>query len=162
MVSILACHSAVVPPVCTAVPVEDSSSQRGQTGRATYHLVTTETDGALIDGYPLADVRVSKNGYDAEHGGVSGWKLKTPTEVTADAAPDGEQRTAYAVFDATGKVLTSWGIDSTGADARATESIYDTAGPNSADSACGNHPEWPAKRASPGPPARSPDTTRTA
>jgi hypothetical protein len=112
-------------------PKQINTYDEGKPDGATYHLITTETDGALIDGYPLADVRVSTNGYDAEHGGVSGWKLKTPTKVIADAAPDGEQKTAYAVFDATGKVLTSGGIDSTGADARATESIYYTAGPNS-------------------------------
>ncbi len=35
----------------------------------TYHLVTTETEGAQVIGYPDADVRVSKNGYDPEHGG---------------------------------------------------------------------------------------------
>ncbi|MEU4563770.1 LamG-like jellyroll fold domain-containing protein [Actinoplanes sp. NPDC023936] len=114
----------------------------GKPDGANYHLVTTETDGAVIDGYPLADVRVSKNYYDAEKGGTSGWKLKEPTKVVADAVTGGAQLTAYAVFNARGQVLKSQGIGSSGEDARATETIYYTAGANSADDECGNRPEW--------------------
>ncbi|WP_422732959.1 LamG-like jellyroll fold domain-containing protein [Micromonospora sp. WMMD558] len=114
----------------------------GKPDGAAYHLVTTESEGAQIVGYPDADVRVSKNGYDAEHGGVSGWILKTPTKVVADAGTGGENLTAYAVFNAAGQVLQSWGIGSSGADARANEIIYYTAGANAQDSACGNRPEW--------------------
>jgi RHS repeat-associated protein len=119
-----------------------STYDEGKPDGANYHLVTTETDGALIDGYPLADVRVSKNYYDAEKGGTSGWILKQPTKVVADAVEGGEQKAAHVVFNAKGQVLKSWGIGSSGDDARATESIYYSAGANSADSACGNRPEW--------------------
>lgn len=114
----------------------------GKPDGATYHLVTTESEGSQIVGYPDADVRVSKNGYDAEQGGVSGWTLKTPTKVVADAGPGGQNLTAYSVFNAAGQVLKSWGIDSTGADAMAKQVVYYTAGANAQDSACGNRPEW--------------------
>jgi RHS repeat-associated protein len=119
-----------------------STYDEGKPDGASYHLVTTETDGALVDGYPLADQRVSKNYYEAEQGGTSGWTLKQPTRVVADAADGGEKKTAYAVFNAKGQVLRSWGIGSGGDDARATQTVYYTAGANSADAACGNHPEW--------------------
>lgn len=115
---------------------------QGKPDGATYHLVTTETDGLLIDGYPLADQRVSKNYYDAEGGGASGWTLKQATRVVADAVTGGEQKTARVIFNAKGQVLKSWGVDSTGDDARATETIYFTAGANGADAGCGNRPEW--------------------
>ncbi|MGW4466349.1 LamG-like jellyroll fold domain-containing protein [Micromonospora sp. NPDC004704] len=121
-----------------AVNVYDEGKPDG----ATYHLVTTESEGAQIVGYPDADVRVSKNGYNAEHGGVSGWTLKTATKVIADAGPGGQNLTAYAVHNAAGRVLKSWGIGSTGSDAMAREIIYYTAGTNTQDTACGNKPEW--------------------
>jgi hypothetical protein len=114
----------------------------GKPDGATYHLLTSEREGVQIVGYPDADVRTSKNGYDAEYGGVSGWVLKTPTKVIADAGPGGRNLTAYVVYNAAGRVLKSWGIGSDGSDARAQEVIYYTAGPNAQDSACGNRPEW--------------------
>ncbi|MCW2143065.1 RHS repeat-associated core domain-containing protein [Actinoplanes cyaneus] len=114
----------------------------GKPDGATYHLVTTQTTGALIDGYPMADVRVSRNGYGAEKGGKSGWEVKQPTKVTVEASPGGDSTTTYTVFGDDGKVTASWGIGSTGDDARATRTVYWTAGANSADSACGNRPEW--------------------
>jgi YD repeat-containing protein len=75
-------------------------------------------------------------------GGASGWSIKQATKATADAAPDGEQKTAYAVFSRSGQVLKSWGVDSTGTDARATETIYYSAAANARDATCGNRPEW--------------------
>lgn len=121
-----------------AVNVYDEGKPDG----ATYHLVTTESEGAQIVGYPDADVRISKNGYNPENGGVSGWTLKTATKVIADAVPGGQNLTAYAVHNAAGRVLKSWGIGSTGSDAMAREVIYYTAGTNAQDAACGNKPEW--------------------
>ncbi|MBY8870259.1 DNRLRE domain-containing protein [Micromonospora sp. PLK6-60] len=112
----------------------------GKPDGATYHLVTTTTKSAQIDGYPPADVRVSRKGYEAEHGGVSGWVLKRPTKVVGDAG--GANVTSYVVHDTAGRVLKSWGVGSTGDDARAVENIYYTAGANSRDAACGGRPEW--------------------
>ncbi|MEU0550478.1 LamG-like jellyroll fold domain-containing protein [Micromonospora sp. NPDC005979] len=121
-----------------AVNVYDEGKPDG----ASYHLVTTESEGAQIVGYPDVDVRVSKNGYDAEHGGVSGWTLKTATKVVADAGAGGQNLTAYAVHNAAGRVLKSWGIGSSGSDAMAREIVYYTAGTNTQDAACGDRPEW--------------------
>ncbi|RSM51625.1 hypothetical protein DMB66_41265, partial [Actinoplanes sp. ATCC 53533] len=114
----------------------------GKPDGATYHLLTTQTEGAAIDGYPFADTRVVKNYYDAEQGGTSGWTVKMPTKVVADAAAGGEQRTSYSVFNPAGQLLVQWGAGATGSDARTTRSIYYTAGANAADGACGNRPEW--------------------
>jgi RHS repeat-associated protein len=112
----------------------------GKPDGAAYHLVTTTTKSAQIDGYPAADARVSRKGYEAEHGGVSGWVLKKPTKVVGDAG--GANITSYVVHDAAGRVLKSWGVASTGGDAAAVENVYYTAGANPKDAACGNRPEW--------------------
>lgn len=58
------------------------------------------------------------------------------TSTTTDAG------TAYVVYDDAGRTLQSWGIGSTGSDARATITVYYTAGTNSTDASCGNKPEW--------------------
>ncbi|HWH00397.1 MAG TPA: LamG-like jellyroll fold domain-containing protein [Pilimelia sp.] len=115
---------------------------QGKPDGATYHLVTTETQGARIDGYPEADVRTTTYGYDGHHGGASGWALGAFTTMVADAGPGGANLTARGVYDASGRALRSWGIDSTGTDARARMNVYYTAGPNPQDAACGNRPEW--------------------
>ncbi|MFU8870394.1 LamG-like jellyroll fold domain-containing protein [Micromonospora sp. SL4-19] len=114
----------------------------GKPDGATYHLVTTETEGAQVVGYPDADVRISKSGYDAHNGGTSGWVLKTPTKVIADAGPGGRNLTAYTVHDSAGRVTKSWGIGSSGSDAKGNYAIYYTAGPNASQASCGNRPEW--------------------
>ncbi|MBG6135811.1 discoidin domain-containing protein [Longispora fulva] len=108
----------------------------GKPDGTTYHLATTETESAKVAGYPDADVRVSRQGYGAEKGGVSGWKVRKPTSVTTDAG------TAYTVFDASARAVQSWGIGSDGTDARATRAVYYTAGTNAEDSRCSNRPEW--------------------
>ncbi|MFU8854432.1 LamG-like jellyroll fold domain-containing protein [Micromonospora sp. SL1-18] len=119
-----------------------SKYDEGKPDGASYHLVTTERQGAQVDGYPDADVRVTTYGYDPHSGGVSGWTLGKFTTMVADAGAGGANLTARGVYDAAGRSLKSWGIDSTGSDARARVNIYYTAGPNSQDAACGNHPEW--------------------
>jgi RHS repeat-associated protein len=108
----------------------------GKPDGATYHLETTERSGAAVPGYPDADVRVSRTGYDPRPGTASGWVLKAATSSTTDAG------TAYTTYDSAGRVLASWGIGSNGADARATGTLYYTSGANAADAACGNRPEW--------------------
>ncbi|MFJ6195354.1 LamG-like jellyroll fold domain-containing protein [Micromonospora sp. NPDC092111] len=114
----------------------------GKPDGATYHLVTTETQGARVDGYPEADRRVTRYGFDGHHGGTSGWKLGTYTSMTADAGDGGAQVTASGVYDASGRGLRSWGFDSSGDDARTRVNVYYTAGANPQDAACGNRPEW--------------------
>ncbi|MER6366482.1 ricin-type beta-trefoil lectin domain protein [Kitasatospora sp. NPDC001527] len=106
-----------------------------------YHLVTTQTDGARIDGYADdVELRVTKQGYDTPIGGASGWTLKTPTSVTTDAL--GAKLTAVVKFDAKGRALESRKPGSTGTDAGTVKAVYYTAGANPDDAACGNRPEW--------------------
>ncbi|MFB8235551.1 ricin-type beta-trefoil lectin domain protein [Kitasatospora purpeofusca] len=106
-----------------------------------YHLVTTSTDGARIDGYADdAELRVTKNGYDAPLGGTSGWTLKKPTSVTTDAL--GAKPTALVKYDARGQALESRKPGSNGADAGTVKALFYTAGTNPDDAACGNRPEW--------------------
>lgn len=112
----------------------------GKPDGAAYHLLTTQTQGAHMDGYPDADTRTTTTGYAAEHGGVSGWTLKKPTKVITDVG--GENLTTYTVHDAAGRVTATLGVDSTGADARTLQTIYYTPGTNSLDIGCGNRPEW--------------------
>ncbi|RNL91391.1 hypothetical protein EFE23_23530 [Micromonospora solifontis] len=109
---------------------------------ATYHLATSERKGVQIVGYADADVQVTRTGYDSVNGGTSGWVLRKPTTRVIDAVTNGANLTSTTVYDAAGRVLKTFGIDSTGTDARAQETIYYTAGTNSQDSACGNRPEW--------------------
>ncbi|MEV6811239.1 LamG-like jellyroll fold domain-containing protein [Micromonospora sp. NPDC051296] len=117
----------------------------GKPDGATYHLVTTKREGAQIVGYPDADVRVTRHGYDPEHGGVPGWVLKTPTKMVTDAGTGGKQLTGYVVHNSAGRVVKSWGVGSNGADARTRHTIHYTAGANTDDAACGNRPEWAGK-----------------
>ncbi|MFF2957253.1 ricin-type beta-trefoil lectin domain protein [Kitasatospora sp. NPDC057965] len=106
-----------------------------------YHLVTTQTDGARIDGYgDDVELRVTKQGYDTPIGGASGWTLKTPTSVTTDAL--GAKLTAVVKFGAKGRALESRKPGSTGTDAGTVKAVYYTAGANPDDAACGNRPEW--------------------
>ncbi|WP_326557568.1 LamG-like jellyroll fold domain-containing protein [Micromonospora sp. NBC_01796] len=121
---------------------EVNAYDEGKPDGATYHLVTTETRSLQIVGYPDADVRVSKKGYDPEQGGVSGWTLKVPTKTVEDARPGGQNLTSYAVHNAAGRVTANWGVGSTGTDAKNRVTIYYTAGANGQDAACGNRPEW--------------------
>ncbi|MCX4757042.1 ricin-type beta-trefoil lectin domain protein [Kitasatospora purpeofusca] len=118
-----------------------STYDEGKPDGQVYHLVTTATDGARIDGYADdAEVRVTKNGYDAPIGGTSGWTLKTATSVTTDAL--GAKLTATVKYDAHARALESRKPGSNGADAGAVKAVYYTAGANPDDGACGNRPEW--------------------
>ncbi|NBE79940.1 LamG-like jellyroll fold domain-containing protein [Micromonospora rubida] len=114
----------------------------GKPDGATYHLPTTEKKGVQIVGYADADVQVTRSGYGSVSGGTSGWTLGKATTRVTDAVTNGANLTSTTVYDASGRVLKTFGIDSTGTDARAEENVYYTAGTNSQDSACGNRPEW--------------------
>jgi RHS repeat-associated protein len=109
---------------------------------AIYHLLTTTTSGAGIAGYPDADARTTTSAYGAEKGGTSGWTLRKPTTVVADAGAGGAALTSYVVYDAAGRATESWGVGVTGTDARTTKTIFYTAGTNAVDAACGNTPKW--------------------
>ncbi|MFF8775569.1 ricin-type beta-trefoil lectin domain protein, partial [Kitasatospora sp. NPDC015120] len=106
-----------------------------------YHLVTTVTDGARIDGYADdVELRVTKTGFDAPIGGASGWALKTATSVTTDAL--GAKLTATVKYDAHARAVESRKPGSNGADAGTVKSVYYSAGANPDDATCGNRPEW--------------------
>ncbi|MFF0390525.1 ricin-type beta-trefoil lectin domain protein [Kitasatospora sp. NPDC004615] len=137
----------------TPVLVRDhntSTYDEGKPDGAAYHLVTTATDGARIDGYAQdTELRVTKNGYDTPIGGTSGWTLKTPTSVTTDAA--GQALTATIKYDASGRALESRKPGSTGTDATTVKTVFYTAGANPDDAACGNRPEWAGSPCTTGP-----------
>jgi len=118
----------------------------GKPDGTAYHLRTTETSGAAVAGYPDADVRTTRTGYNAEKGGTSGWKLKKETSVTTAAGVN------HLVYDSAGRTVKASGIGSNGADAMATTSVFYTASANADDPACENKPEW----------AGQPCTTRAA
>jgi RHS repeat-associated protein len=50
--------------------------------------------------------------------------------------------TTYAVYDAAGRTIRSYGVGATGTDARTTVTVHYTAGTNSGDSSCGGKPQW--------------------
>jgi len=114
----------------------------GKPDGANYHLLTTSSQGASVAGYADADVRVTKTGYNPDNGSVSGWVLKKPTKIIADAAPGGANLTSYVVYDSAGRATASWGVGSTGNDARATRTIYYTGDGSSPEADCRNKPEW--------------------
>ncbi|GHH61234.1 hypothetical protein GCM10018781_07300 [Kitasatospora indigofera] len=136
------------PSLAAGTPVlardhNTNTYDEGKPNGLAYHLVTTSTDGARIDGY-AADVeqRVTRTGYDAPIGGTLGWTLKTATSVTTDAVPGGANLTATVRYDASGHALESRRPGSSGTDATTVKSVFYLAGPNSDDAACGNRPEW--------------------
>lgn len=118
---------------------------QGRPDGATYHLETAESVGLAIGGYPDADVRTERTGYDPEQGGASGWALKKPTRTVTDAQPGGLARTTVTVYDPAGRVVRILEPGTTGSDARTREVVHYTAGANATDAACGSRPEWAGK-----------------
>ncbi|MFJ2862441.1 ricin-type beta-trefoil lectin domain protein [Kitasatospora sp. NPDC087314] len=131
-------------PAGTSVVARDHNTNTYDEGKPdgqAYHLVTTATDGARIDGYADdVELRVTKTGYDAPIGGTSGWTLKSPTSVTTDAI--GAKLTSLVRYDAFGHALESRKPGSNGNDAGTVRAVFYTAGANPDDAACGNRPEW--------------------
>ncbi|WP_380286460.1 DNRLRE domain-containing protein [Kitasatospora purpeofusca] len=131
-------------PAGTPVVARDHNTNTYDEGKPdgqAYHLVTTQTDGARIDGYADdAELRVTKNGYGTPIGGTSGWTLKVATSVTTDAL--GANLTSMVKYDASGHALESRKPGSTGSDAGTVKSVFYTAGANPDDTACANRPEW--------------------
>ncbi|MFJ3216708.1 ricin-type beta-trefoil lectin domain protein [Kitasatospora sp. NPDC086801] len=128
----------------TSVVARDHNTNTYDEGKPdgqAYHLVTTATDGARIDGYADdVELRVTKTGYDTPIGGTSGWTLKVPTAVTTDAL--GTKPTSTVKYNASGRALESRKPGSNGADAGTVKSVFYTAGANPDDAACANRPEW--------------------
>ncbi|MFE4977507.1 ricin-type beta-trefoil lectin domain protein [Kitasatospora sp. NPDC056651] len=131
-------------PAGTPVIARDHNTNTYDEGKPdgkAYHLVTTATDGARIDGYAQdTELRVTRTGYDTPIGGTSGWQLKKPTSVTTDAL--GAKLTATVKYDATGRATESRKPGSTGTDVGTVKAVYYTAGANPDDAACANRPEW--------------------
>lgn len=119
----------------------------GKPDGGTYHLVTTTTSSGLD---PLTGEKVDPtttvSGYNpvdgaSPLGGSSGWIHGGATTVTLDAngpAP----LTSKVLYDTRGRPVSSRMPDSTGSDAGTVTTVYYTAAVNSADAACGGHPEW--------------------
>ncbi|MEV6979326.1 ricin-type beta-trefoil lectin domain protein, partial [Kitasatospora sp. NPDC093806] len=129
----------------TSVVARDHNTNTYDEGKPdgqAYHLVTTKTDGARVDGYADdVELRVTKNGYGTPLGGTAGWTLKKPTSVTTDAL--GAKLTTNTRFDAQGRteeVRVPGPTDA--ADASTVKTVYYTAGANAANTACANRPEW--------------------
>ncbi|MFJ8476182.1 ricin-type beta-trefoil lectin domain protein [Kitasatospora sp. NPDC094011] len=131
-------------PTGTSVVARDHNTNTYDEGKPdgqAYHLVTTATDGARIDGYADdVELRVTKHGYDAPIGGTSGWTLKTATSVTTDAL--GAKLTSAVKYDTSGRARESRKPGSNGGDAGTVKSVFYTAGANPDDTACANRPEW--------------------
>ena len=115
-----------------------------------YHLVTTQTDALLLAGSApeqLVDVTVTRNGYDpidaaSPTGATSGWKVGSPTTVTADAVPGGANLTAGVRYDAQGRAVESRRMGAADADAGRARAAYYTAGAHPERAECGNKPAW--------------------
>ncbi|MFI5527709.1 DNRLRE domain-containing protein [Kitasatospora sp. NPDC051853] len=155
-------------PMGTSVLARDHTANTFDEGKPdgrAYHLPTTIADGARIEGYATdAELRVTKNGYDAPIGGTAGWTLKRPTSVTTDAA--GTALTTSTKYDAQGRTEEVRSPGSATADASTVRNVFYTAGANAADAACGGRPEWAGLQCTSGPgaavtgadPARMPTT----
>ncbi|MFC5662329.1 DNRLRE domain-containing protein [Kitasatospora misakiensis] len=118
-----------------------STYDEGKPDGQAYHLVTSSTDGARVDGYADdVELRVTKTGYDTPIGGTSGWTLKTATSVTTDAL--GAKLTSTVKYDVHARAVESRKPGSTGTDAGTVKSVFYTAGANLDDAACANRPEW--------------------
>ncbi|MFE7189899.1 ricin-type beta-trefoil lectin domain protein [Kitasatospora sp. NPDC057541] len=137
----------------TSVVVRDhntSTYDEGKPDGRAYHLVTTQTDGARIDGYADdAELRVTRTGYGTPIGGTAGWTVKKATSVTTDAL--GAKLTTTSRFDTQGRAEEVRVPGNTEADAATVKSVYYTAGANAADPACANRPEWAGLQCTSGP-----------
>jgi RHS repeat-associated protein len=109
-----------------------------------YHLVTTSTTGARVDGTASdVDLRTTSTGYDGQTN--LGWTLRQPTSVTVDpgTSPHLNLKTVTLYDAATGLTIESrMPANPNGGDAHSSKTIYYTAGANSQDAACGNKPQF--------------------
>lgn len=85
----------------------------------------------------------SRTGYEAlVAGDKTGWELGAPTTSTTVMASGQADIVTRTRYDAEGRVIENRQPSSNGADAGTRQTIYYTAGANSADAACGNKPGW--------------------
>ena len=114
---------------------------------AVHHLLTTSVQDTLLADGNQADTEKTVNGYSpidgaSATGPTSGWQLGSPTVVTGNADGGTQAVQAKVSYDNRGRAVTSQKNGSTGADAGSTQTIRYTALANTADAACGLHPEW--------------------
>ncbi|WP_441250500.1 RHS repeat-associated core domain-containing protein [Kitasatospora sp. McL0602] len=116
-----------------------------------FRLVTTKTEsaglGAAVPAATDTDTRTTKNVYTIGSD-ASGWTLRSPLQTVTDPSGLGITRTTRYNTD-TGlyggeplAVSASLPTDTAGTGAGTTNTVYYTAGANTADAACGNQPNW--------------------
>jgi YD repeat-containing protein len=125
----------------------DTGNETGHPAGGLLHLPVTVTVGASLSANPVAtnetDVRTTSNEYALSATDTTGWTFRQPMKVTTDPGSGHLAITAVTRYDATtGAVIETRQPKSDGADAGTTQTIYYTAGTNSADPACGNKPAW--------------------
>ena len=156
------------------------SDQNPDAQSAPYDLTTTETVGVSTSDAPFqatmpADIQLTTKtvyGYDpidgsSSTGATSGWTLGEPTTTTQIMSSSGVANssvdiTTKAEYDANGNTVETVAPLSTGSDAGTTQTVTYTAGTNSADSACGNDPQWVGSACWSGPAAQPSDASTVA
>ena len=126
-------------------------------GSAALNLVAEQDDSVIDQTGTEFDLTKTRNSYDpVVSGDGDGWILGAPTRVTT-AYGTSVASTTLTRFDTEGKVIetrTPQGVatvNGAGSDSRSTLTTYYTVGVNSADSACGNKPEWAGAECKTGP-----------
>jgi RHS repeat-associated protein len=123
-----------------------------------YLLQTTVTVGvSTVDGASadpsisiptdLATTSETEYGYDpidgaAHDGDTSGWTLGEPTVTTTVMPGSGNNIVSKVLYDSNGNVVQTVAPLSDGSDAGTTVTVTYTAGTNTADSDCGDAPQW--------------------
>ena len=125
----------------------DTGGETGHPAGGLLHLPVTVTAGASLSANPVAtnetDVRTTTNEYALSGADATGCDFRQPMKVTTDPGSGHLAIAAVTRYDATtGAVIQTSQPKSNGADAGTTQTIYYTAGTNSADAACGNKPAW--------------------
>ena len=110
-----------------------------------FNLLTYGTESATpVDHSADQDFRTTEYAYNIG-ADTSGWTLGTPLQTTADPGTSPHLNlTTTTKYDTTTGSLTARILpgNTSGGDAHETDLVYYTAGTNSQDSTCGNHPEW--------------------
>ena len=95
----------------TGRSITTKAYDEGKPDGAAYHLETTETKFGRIDGYPDADQQHKIRLRPARRRSL---RLNTrQPNADCDAGSGGANLTANIVFDASGRTLKTWGVDST-------------------------------------------------
>jgi RHS repeat-associated protein len=105
-----------------------------------YHLLTRVAQGAIVEGEPEQDERITTDTYSGQAN--LGWKLRRPTSITT--YPTSLKMTRTTLYDSTtGNVTETRSPASKGSgEPHDTVTIYYTAAANSAYPACGEHAYW--------------------